>query len=173
MVQSPCPDCHGEGRTRETRKIKVKIPAGVDTGSNLRVRGEGEVGTAGRGDLYVIIEVRAHPVFQRHDNDILTEANITLSKAVLGGEIEVPTLDGQVRMKIPAGTQSGRVFRLKEKGIPDLHGQDRGDELVRVTVEIPQHLNSEQRRLMEEFVQASGETVFKDSFTEKIRKAFK
>jgi molecular chaperone DnaJ len=174
IIQTPCPDCRGEGRSKVTRKIKVKIPAGVDTGSSLRIRGEGEAGTSGHGDLYVIIEVRLHPVFQRHDNDILTEITINLSKAILGGEIEVPTLNGKVSMKVPIGTQSGRIFRLKEKGIPDLHGRGIGDELVKVNVEIPTRLTPEQRRLIEEFARLSGEDVNnKESFSDKIKKAFK
>lgn len=174
IIQTPCSECRGEGRTKVTRKIKVKIPAGVDTGSSLRVRGEGEAGTAGRGDLYVIIEVKPHPVFQRHNNDILTEINISLSKAILGSEVEVPTLDGKVRMKVPPGTQSGRIFRLKAKGMPDLHGRGSGDELVRVIVEIPKNLTPQQRRLIEEFARATGEDInTKESFTDKIKKAFK
>jgi molecular chaperone DnaJ len=173
VIQTPCPDCRGEGRTKVTRKIKVKVPAGVDTDSHLRIRGEGESGTSGRGDLYVIIEVRQHPVFQRHDNDILTEITISLSKVVLGGEVEVPTLNGKVEMKIPPGTQSGRIFRLKEKGIADLHGRGIGDELVRVSVEIPARLTPEQRRLMEEFARVSGENINKESFTDKIKKTFR
>jgi molecular chaperone DnaJ len=173
LVQTPCVSCNGEGRTRVTRKIKVKIPAGVDSGSHLRVRGEGEAGAASRGDLYVVIEVKPHPVFQRHNNDIVAQISISLSKAILGGEVEVPTLDTKVSMKIPAGTQSGRVFRLKEKGIPDVHSKVLGDELIKVDVEIPTRLNPEQRRLIEEYARASGEDVAKDSFTEKIKKAFK
>ena len=173
MIQALCPDCRGEGRTKVTRKIKVKIPAGVDTGSHLRIRQEGEAGTSARGDLYVVIEVRPHPVFQRQNNDILTEVKVSLSKAVLGGEVEVPTLDGKVSMKIPQGTQSGKAFRLREKGIPDLHGRGNGDELVRINVEIPGHLTTEQRRLIEEFARLSGEDVINESFTDKIKKAFK
>ncbi len=155
IIQTACPECRGEGRRRETHHIKVKIPAGVDTGSNLRVRGEGEAGTAGRGDLYVVIEVRQHPVFKRQGNDILAEINISLSKAVLGSEVEVPTLNGKAEMKIPPGTQSGKIFRLREKGIPDVHLRGVGDELVRVIVDIPTRLTSEQRRLMEEFARIS------------------
>ena len=172
-IQTLCPECRGEGRTKVSRKIKVKIPPGVDTGSHLRVRGEGEAGTAGRGNLYVIIEIMPHNIFQRHDNDILTEITISLTKAILGSEVEVPTLNGKVKMKIPAGTQSGRVFRLKEKGIPDVHGRGIGDELVRVNVEIPTHLTPQQRQLIEEFARASGEDINKESFSEKIKKAFK
>jgi molecular chaperone DnaJ len=173
VIQAPCPECRGEGRSKVTRKIKVKIPVGVNTGSNLRIRGEGESAVAGNGDLYVIIEIRQHPVFERHDNDIVAEINISLTKAILGGEVEVPTLNGKVSMKIPTGTQSGKIFRLKEKGIPDLHGRASGDELVRVNVEIPQHLTSEQRKLIEEFARLSGEDINKDSFQDKIKKAFR
>ncbi|MCM8795224.1 MAG: molecular chaperone DnaJ [Candidatus Omnitrophica bacterium] len=172
IIQTPCPDCRGEGRSKVTRKIKVKIPPGVDTGSHLRIRGEGEAGTAGRGDLYVIIEVKPHPVFERHNNDILTQITISLSKAILGAEVEVPTLNGKVKMKIPPGTQSGKIFRLKGKGIPDVHGRGIGDELIRVNVEIPSHLTHEQRRLIEEFARLSGEDIAKESFTDKIKKAF-
>ncbi len=174
IISMPCPNCRGEGRVKETHKIKVKIPAGVDTGSTLRIRGEGEEGTAGRGDLYVIIEVRHHPVFERHNNDLLTEVSISVSNAILGAEIEVPTLDGKVKMKVPPGTQSGKVFRLREKGLPDLHNKGTGDELVRVNIDIPTRLTTEQRRLIEEFAKLSGETsAGRESFTDKIKKTFK
>lgn len=159
IVQSPCSECQGQGRVKVTRKIKVKIPAGVDTGSNLRVRGEGESGASSKGDLYVIIEVLPDSLFQRHDNNIVTEVTIGLTKAVLGGDIIVPTLSGNVDMKIPAGTQGDTIFRLRGKGMPDLHGRGTGDELVRVSVEIPKRLTSEQRKLMEEFARVSGERV--------------
>ena len=173
ITQSPCPDCRGEGRTKITRKIKVKIPAGVDTGSSLRVRGEGEAGSSGRGDLYVVIEVTPHSVFQRHNNDILSEISISLSKAILGGEVEVDTLYGKVSMKIPQGTQPGRSFRLKDKGVPDVHTQEQGDQLVRVNIEIPTRLSQEQRRLIEEFARISGEDLAKGSFTDKIKRTFR
>jgi molecular chaperone DnaJ len=173
IIQTPCPQCGGEGRVRVTRNITVKIPAGVDTGSHLRVRGEGEAGTAGRGDLYVVIEVEPDPVFHRDGNDLITEINISLSRAVLGGLAKVPVLDGQVDMKIPAGTQSGKIFRLKEKGMPDLRGRGTGDQLVRVHVEIPTHLNAEQRKAMEDFARASGESVEKESFGDKLKRGFK
>ncbi len=173
LIQAPCADCRGEGRVKATHKIKVKIPAGIDTGLQLRVRGEGEAGAGGKGDLYVVIEVRPDANFQRQDNNLLTQIDIGLTKAILGGEVEAPTLDGHVKMKIPAGTQSGRIFRLKEKGMPDLHGRAPGDELVRVNVLIPKSLTSEQRRLMEEFARLSGEEVNRESFTEKIKKTFR
>jgi molecular chaperone DnaJ len=174
VIQTPCTECKGEGRVKKTRKLEVKIPAGVDTGSHLRLRNEGEAGTSGRGDLYVIIEVSPHPVFERHDNDILVQVRIGLAKAILGGEIEVATLNGKAQMKIPAGTQSGTVFRLNGKGIPDVHGRGRGDELVKVIVEIPRRLSAEQRRLIEEFAKISGEDPdSRESFTDRIKKAFK
>lgn len=173
IIPTPCLDCRGEGKTKIIRKIEVKIPAGVDNGSHLRIRGEGDLGTAGRGDLHVIIEVQPHPVFQRHEDDILTEINISLTKAILGGEVEVPALNGKVSMKIPAGTQSGKIFRLKEKGIADVHGRGIGDELVRVNVEIPARLTSAERRLIEEFARLSGEEVNKGSLADKIKRTFK
>lgn len=172
IMQSPCTHCNGEGREKVTRKIKVKIPAGVDNGSNLRVRGEGEAGQAVHGDLYVIIEVMPHSLFQRHGNDISVEAKISLTKAILGGEIIVSTLSGKVDMKIPAGTQCGSIFRLKGKGIIDVHSKDLGDQLVKVNIEIPGRLNLQQRQAIEEFARLSGEEI-KVSFTDKIKKSFR
>jgi molecular chaperone DnaJ len=159
VISSPCPECRGEGRVRVTKKIKVKIPAGVDNGSQLRVRGEGEAGVNSRGDLYVAIELREHAVFTRHNNDIATSIHISMSKAVLGAEVEVPALDGKLTMKIPAGTQCGRTFRIKGKGLPDLHSRDIGDELVRVEIEIPSRLSAQQRQLIEEFARLNGEDL--------------
>jgi len=156
-ISSPCPDCRGEGRVKVTKKIKVKIPAGVDNDSQLRVRNEGEAGVNSRGDLYVVIEIRPHTIFQRHNNDIVTSVNISLTKAVLGGEVEVPALDGKLMMKIPAGTQCGKTFRLKGKGIPDLHSRDTGDQLVKVDIEIPTRLSPQQKRLIEEFARLNQE----------------
>ncbi len=172
IIQSPCPQCNGEGRAKVVRKIKVKIPAGVDNGSNLRIRGEGEAGQAGHGDLYVIIEVFRHSLFERHGNDIIIETTISLSKAILGGDIIVPTLNGKVDMKIPPGTQSGSIFRLKGKGIMDLHARETGDELVRINVEIPRRLNNQQRQAIEDYARASGENL-KESFADKIKKTFR
>jgi molecular chaperone DnaJ len=174
LIGSPCPECRGEGRVKVTKKIKVKIPAGVDNGSQLRVRGEGEAGANSRGDLYVVIEVREHTIFQRHNNDITTSVSISLSKAILGGEVEVPALDGKLMMKIPAGTQSGKTFRLKGKGLPDLHSRDSGDELVKVDIEIPTRLTVQQRQLIEEFARLSGEgSVTGESFSDKFKKTFR
>lgn len=174
VITAPCQDCNAEGRTKVVKKIQLKIPAGVHTGSHLRVRGEGEAGSYSRGDLYVSINVRAHPLFQRHNNDIICQIDISLVKAVLGGEITVPTLNGSVKMKIPAGTQPNRIFRLRNKGIPDVHGSGKGDELVKVNVNIPTNLSAEQRKLVEEFARISGEDIdSKESIVEKIKKTFK
>lgn len=173
-IGQPCLSCHGEGRQKITRKIQVKIPAGIDTGSSLRIRGEGEAGTQGRGDLYVLINVLPNPDFKRHNNDIISEIKISLVKAILGGEEEVSTLDAKVKMKIPAGTQPGKIFRLKEKGMPDVHSYTRGDQLVRVNVEIPADLNAQERKLIEEFARMRGEdTGIKESFADKVKKVFK
>lgn len=174
IITTPCQSCNGQGRTKVTRRLKINIPPGVDAGSHLRMRGEGEAGAVSRGDLYVLINIKPHPVFERHNNDIFTRMSISLTKAVLGGEVEVPTLNGKVKMKIPVGTQNGKIFRLKGKGIPDLHGRGRGDELVGITVQIPTHLTTEQRRLIEEFARLSGEEVEnKQSISDKIKRAFK
>ncbi|MEW5758182.1 MAG: molecular chaperone DnaJ [Candidatus Omnitrophota bacterium] len=174
IIAHPCPICHGQARVKTAHKIEVKIPAGVDTGSNLRLRGEGEEGKAGAGDLYVVINVLEDRKFSRRDNDIIVEVFVSMVKAALGGEIEVPTLEGDVRMKIPQGTQTGKIFRLRDKGMPDVHGRSRGDELVVVNIEIPQSLNTKQRELLEEFARISGENIDnKESFTDKIKKAFK
>jgi molecular chaperone DnaJ len=174
VIQSACPDCRGEGRVKVTKKIKVKIPAGVDTGSQLRVRQEGEAGVNSRGDLYVVIEVRPHSIFERHHNDIGTSVSISMAKAVLGGEVDVPALEGRLTMKIPPGTQCGKTFRLKGKGLPDLHSHDIGDELVRVDIEIPVKLSSRQRQLIEEFASLNGEDLrSRESFTDKFKKTFR
>ena len=174
MITTPCSDCGGEGRSKITRKLKVKIPAGVYSGASLRMRGEGEAGTLSRGDLYVIINVKPHHIFDRHNNDIICEIDISVVKAILGGEIEVPTLNGRVKMRIPAGTQPNRIFRLRDKGIPDLHGRRQGDEFVKVNVKIPTSLTREERRLIEEFARVSGEEVdSKESIIDKVKKTFR
>lgn len=175
MVSAFCPDCHGEGKVKKMQKLEVKVPAGVDTGSQLRIRGEGEPGKASKGDLFILLNVLAHPLFGRDGNDIVSDISISMARAALGAEVEVQTLDGKVKMKIPAGTQPDRVFRLRQKGIPDLHGYGIGDHLVRVRIEIPTYLSVEQRKLIENFAKLSGENLegSGSSFGEKIKKAFK
>ena len=164
IIKTPCKDCHGQGKTRVKRKIKVKIPAGVDNGSRLRVTHEGEMGTRGGppGDLYVYIFVKAHKIFTREGSEVICEVPISFVQASLGAEIEVPTLDGKVKMKITEGTQSGAILRLKDKGIPHLRGNGRGDQHVRIKVLTPQKLNDKQRELLQEFAKASGENVTTD-----------
>lgn len=161
VIKDPCRVCAGTGVTQKTQSLNIKIPAGVDTGSRLKLRGEGEPGRNGGppGDLYVITEVREHPLFSRHENDIICEIPISFSQAALGAEIDAPTLEGKMKLKIPAGTQSGHVFRLKGKGVHNLRGSGRGDELVRIIVETPRKLTTRQRELLEEFARSSGEEV--------------
>ena len=170
-----CPTCNGKGSNRVVRNIEISFPAGVDNDSQLRIKGEGEIGTAGRGDLYVLIRVRPHTIFQRSDKDIQMQLPVSFVKAALGSEVNVPTLKGSVSMKIPLGTQSGKVFRLRNKGMPDLHGGSPGDQYVRVMLEVPTRLTTEQKRLLEEYARVSGEIVDQpgDSFAEKMKKVFK
>lgn len=176
IIKTPCPKCRGSGTLTVERKIHVKVPAGVEEGSRLRLSQEGEAGARGgpRGDLYVLIYVKPHPIFGRHGNDILCEVPISFAQAALGAEIEVPTLEGRVKITIPAGTQSGKVFRLKGKGIIDVHDKIRGDEHVKVIVEVPSHLNAQQRKLLEEFAGISGDdtTPMRKSFMEKLKGMF-
>lgn len=177
IIAKPCQKCKGTGRVVVERKISVKIPAGIESGMRLRVSQEGEAGLRGgqRGDLYVLVYVRPHEIFERHNDDIVCEVPISMVEASLGTEVEVPTLEGKVRMKVLPGTQSGKIFRLKGKGIVSLHDHLRGDEHVRIIVEIPTNLNNVQRRLLEEFARASGEETFPKaaSFIKKIKSFFK
>lgn len=173
MVKDPCGGCAGSGRVREDHKLQVKVPGGVDTGTRLKLRGEGEAGSAGSGDLFVVINVEEHDLFRRDGNDVICDVRIGFPQASLGAEIEVPTLEGPVKLKIKEGTQSGSVFRLRGKGVPDLHGYGRGDQLTRVFVETPRKLNPRQRELLEEFAQISGEEVHASrGFFDKVREKF-
>lgn len=176
IVHTTCKECHGRGKVRRQRKIKVKIPAGVDTGSRLRVAHEGEAGERGgpAGDLYVYIFVKSHKLFTREGNDVICEVPINIIQATLGDEIEVPTLDGRVKLRIPEGTQPGTTFRLKDKGIPHLRGHGRGDQHVKVKVIIPQKLNERQRELLLEFSRIGGEDINPEqkSFFKKVKDVF-
>lgn len=171
IIDSPCTTCHGSGTVQRRRKIQVKIPPGVDTGSRLRIQGEGEAGVKGGppGDLFVEINVRPHRIFTRHDNDLLMEATISFTQATLGDEIIVPTLDGKAEMKIPPGTQNGHIFRLRGKGMPGLHMSGKGDQLVRIRVEVPTKLTDRQKELLREFARISGEKTKGRSIFEKVR----
>jgi molecular chaperone DnaJ len=160
VVVDKCPSCGGAGATREEATVEVKVPPGVDTGTRLKLGGEGEsapVPGGTPGDLYVVVQVREHPVFRREDTEVLCDMPISFTQAALGTTIEVPTLEGPAKLKIPGGTQTGKVFRLKGKGIPALQGGGRGDQHVRVFVETPTHLSKEQRDLLARFAELSGE----------------
>ncbi|AYO30282.1 molecular chaperone DnaJ [Biomaibacter acetigenes] len=176
IVEAPCPNCHGSGQVRANRKIKVKVPAGVDTGSRLRISGEGEPGERGGppGDLYVVIRVKPHKLFTRHGDDLIYEAHISFVQAALGDEIEIPTLEGKIKLKIPEGTQPGTNFRLKAKGIPHIKGYGRGDMHVRVNVVIPERLNEKQKEILRKFADISGEELKGPSkgFFGKMKDAF-
>ena len=176
IVSDPCDTCGGEGRIRATQTLSVKIPAGVDDGSRLKLRGEGEAGLGGGppGDLYVIVSVRPHPLFTRDGTHVVCEVPVSFTQLALGAEIEVPTLEEKTKLKIPAGTQTGAAFRLKGKGIADLQGYGRGDEIVRVHVEVPKKLSPKQRELLEEFARDGGEepSPLAKGFLEKVKELF-
>lgn len=157
----PCPACNGAGKVREKKKIRVSIPAGVETGQKLRMVGEGEPGELGgaRGDLYVVIFVREHEFFRRDGQDVYCELPISFTQAALGDEIDAPTLYGEEKLKIPPGTQTGTVFRLRERGFPHLRGKHRGDQHVLIRVEIPTKLNPKQRKLLIDFAETSGQEI--------------
>jgi molecular chaperone DnaJ len=158
IINDPCPRCRGTGKEKHKRIISVKIPAGVDNGSQIRLRGKGEAGTRGgpAGDLYIALSVKEHEFFTRYNDDILYELPINFAQAALGIEVEVPTLDGKTRLKIPAGSQTGQVFRLKGRGIAHLHGSGHGDLLVSLFVAIPDSLNKKQRQLLQELGESLG-----------------
>ncbi len=178
VIKNPCNKCGGEGRVRVDKKLQIHIPPGVDTGSRLRVSGEGEGGAQGghSGDLYVVIHVKQHEIFQRDGNDVICEVPIDFPTAVLGGIIEVPTVAGKAKMKIPDGTQNGAILRMRGKGIPALRGGNRGDQHVRILVEIPKNLNKTQTELLESFSESMGDTKthpMKDNFFKKAARFFK
>jgi len=176
VATAPCSRCRGAGRYESESKLSVKIPPGVDNGTRVRLVGEGEPGEHGGppGDLYVVAHVKEHAIFVREEAEVLCEVPISFVQATLGAQVDVPTLEGMVKMRIPAGTQSGKVFRLKHKGIHHLHGGGRGDQHVRVVVETPTDLTSEQRALLEQFAELSGERTQPQmrSFLDKVRELF-
>lgn len=175
IIEEPCTKCHGNGKVRASKRLKVKIPQGVDTGSRLRMSGEGEPGLRGGppGDLYVVIHVKPHKLFKRAGNDIIFDAPISFVQASLGDEIKVPTLDGKAKLKIPQGTQPDTRFRIKSKGIPKLNGHGRGDLYVRAKVLIPKKLNDKQKDLLKKFAEISGEDLKQQKgFFGKMKDAF-
>jgi len=163
IIDSPCKDCKGTGIVTKNREILVKIPAGVNEGSRLRLIGEGEAGIRGgsKGDLYVVIHIKPHEIFRRRNADILFERSIGFVQAALGTEIDVPTIEGRAKLKIPAGTQTDTIFKLRGKGLPKLNGFGRGDELIRVVIRTPKKLTTRQRELLEELAKEMGEDVKK------------
>ncbi|WP_421868148.1 molecular chaperone DnaJ [Motiliproteus sp.] len=178
-VTDPCTDCHGRGRTEETKTLSVKIPPGVDTGDRIRLAGEGEAGSHGgpSGDLFVQVSVRQHPIFDRDGRNLYCEVPVSFVDAALGGEIEVPTLDGRVKLKVPAESQTGKMFRLRGRGVPPVRGGATGDLMCRVVVETPVNLNSRQKELLREFQSTLDEkyekhSPKKTSFFDGVKKFF-
>lgn len=177
VVSDPCPECKGKGSLRKQKKIKVNVPAGVDTGNVIPIRGQGEAGTNGGppGDLYISIRVAPHSFFKRKGFDIYIDTHISFSKAALGAELKIDTIDGEVKYTVPAGTQPGTIFRLKGKGVPFVNGRGRGDQYINVIVDVPKNLNQKQKDALLAFMEASGEIESgeKEGFFGKIKKNFK
>ncbi|MEP7070754.1 MAG: molecular chaperone DnaJ [Verrucomicrobiota bacterium] len=176
IIDKPCRTCEGEGRVEGSSRIKLKIPAGIANGSRLRSSNNGEAGIRGGspGDLYVVVHIKEHSVFQREDDNLYCEVPIPFTLAALGGDVAVPTLEGKANVKIPGGTQSGQIFKLRGKGIVNLDGHGRGDLLARVLVEVPTRLNAEQRRKLEEFASLYREenSPMHKTFFDRARKFF-
>lgn len=177
MVGFPCMQCRGNKYVRATRKINVKIPAGVDNGTQIRLAGEGEPGERGGppGNLYVELNVLPHPYFRRRDDNVVLELGINVAQAALGDEISVPTLDGDEKLSIPPGTQTGKVFRLRNKGVPHLRTNGRGDEVVVIDVMIPTNLTAEQKKLFKELARTLGKDVVpqrEKTFLDKLKDVF-
>ena len=174
IIHQPCPDCHGNGRTRKRKTVKVNIPAGIDNGQTISLRGQGHAGKNGgpSGDLLITVMVKPHDIFRREGTAVFCEAPITFAQAVLGAEMEIPTIDGKVKYTIPEGTQTGTVFRLRGKGIPVLNGHGRGDQYVTVTIETPRGLNKEQKDALKKFSETLGEGNYEKqrSFFRKFKK---
>lgn len=159
MIERPCQKCQGEGRSEQSARIKFKIPAGIDDGSRLRITGNGEAGIRGgqRGDLHVVMHLKEHEIFEREDVNLFCDVAINFTTAALGGDVRVPTLEGAASIKIPAGTQSGTIFKLRGKGMPELNRGTRGDLMARLIVSVPQKLDSEQRKKLEEYAALVGD----------------
>ncbi len=175
VIKNPCTSCSGQGRIRKTRRVKVQIPAGIDDDQVISLRGEGDPGVRGGppGDLYIVVDVKPHSLFKREGYNVICEVPITFTQAALGAELEIPTLDGKVRYEIPEGTQTGTVFRLKNKGIQSLRGHGRGDQYVKINIEVPKSLTDRQKELLREFAELTGEEAhdMRRSFFEKMKDA--
>jgi molecular chaperone DnaJ len=177
MLEKPCKTCHGDGKHQRTSKIRLKIPAGVEAGSRLRSQGNGEAGFRGgpAGDLYVVLFIKPHDIFKRDGDDLICEVPVSFVQATLGAEIEVPTLEGRATIKIPAGTQPATTFRVKGKGVKNLHGYGHGDLHVRILLEVPAHLNAEQKAKLQEFAALCDgkEGPIAQGFFQKAKKFFR
>src|SRR6266542_435845 len=177
IIEKPCQKCRGEGRVEKLSGVTLKIPAGIREGTRLRSLGNGEAGIGGGppGDLYVVIHIKEHKIFEREGDDLYCEVPIPFSIAALGGEIDVPTLEGKAHLKVPAGTQSAQMFKLRAKGIVNVNSRGHGDLFARLIVEVPSRLNAEQRRKLEEFAALCGEenTPMRKSFFERAKEFFK
>ena len=177
VIDSPCHTCNGSGRVRKQKTIEINIPAGVDNDQMLNVSGQGNAGANGgpSGDLHVYVNVRPHPIFERRGDDVWCEMPITFSQAALGAEVTVPTIDGRVSYQVREGTQPGDVFKLKGKGIPHINGRGRGDQYVRVNIEVPKNLSEKQKKLLREFEETSTDEnqVKRKSFWDKVKDALK
>jgi len=160
-IPNPCPTCHGSGRERKTTRKRISVPAGVDDGTRIRLAGEGQPGenNGPPGDLYILIKVRRHQYFRRQNNNILLDLNVNVAQATLGAEVKVPTVDGEVVLKIPAGTQPGKIIRMRGKGVPHLRSSSRGDQLVIINVSIPEKLDEEERTLFEQLAEKMDSEV--------------
>jgi len=176
IIDDPCPDCNGEGRVNRRRDIKVEIPAGISSGQRIRLSGKGGAGQRGgpSGDLFVRVDVKPHDLFERRGDDVYYELPINFVQAALGDEIQVPTLEGKVKLKIPEGTQPGDSLRLKNKGINHLRSSGRGDQYIKIKVVIPKTLNSEQKELLQKFAKISGDEINPESksFFSRVKDAF-
>jgi molecular chaperone DnaJ len=174
VIRTPCETCRGTGRVEREKQMEVKIPAGVETGSRLRIAGEGEAGAQGGppGDLYVVIQVKQHDVFERQGNNLYASIPVTFAQAALGADVFVPTLEGEHSLKVPAGTQTGTVFRVKGQGMPALGGRGRGDLFVSVTVVTPTTLTREQRKLLEQLAQIEEKDLGDKGLMDKVRDIF-
>ncbi len=175
IITDPCPVCNGKGKVKKSIKRKIDIPAGIDDGQTISIRGEGEPGSKGgpAGDVYITVSVKPHAIFKRQGNDVVCEMPITFVQAALGAELEVPTLDGKVKYSIPEGTQTGSIFRLKSKGIPYLRGNGRGDQYVKVEIDVPKKLNEKQKEMLRNFAEISGDDVYekRKGFFDKMKDA--
>ena len=158
IIKTPCKKCGGKGKVRNSRTLKVKIPAGIDDGQSIQLRGQGGAGTNGgpAGDVIVTIGIRPHPLFTREGSDVICEIPISFTQAALGASLQVPTIDGKIEYQVPEGTQTGTVFRMRGKGIQNVNGRGRGDQFVRVNIEVPKNLSQKQKDLLREFEASSN-----------------